>query len=952
MEKFALCKGKPAVFMVEDSAEAGIIRVADKVVGDFNKVTHRNDSVKKVSSELAKAENAVLFANVETSELLKKFSKEGLISLKELKGKWEAYATFLISLPKEGIKNLLVIAGSDKLGTIYGMFALSEKMGISPLTYWADAVIPYKKELVVDIEAGFVAKEPSVKFRGFFINDEWPCYGNWTVDHFGGFTAEMYDNVFELLLRLKGNYLWPAMWSSSFALDGPGLKSYELADEYGIYIGNSHHEPCLRAGEEYSKVRGKGSIYGDAWNFHTNTEGITRFWRDSMQERGGFTSLVTVGMRGEADSKILGENATLKDNIDLLKKVIVCQKQIIHEAEEKFNKKFPMMLALYKEVEPFYYGDENTEGLCDWDELSDVTMMLCEDNYGYLRTVPDDKMRKHPAGFGMYYHVDYHGSPISYEWINSTPLNKIWEQMSQAYDYGVRNIWILNVGDLKHNEFPLSYFLNLAYDFDKWGTKAPNTTAEYTKEYMKIHFGGKLSDSQIDEASEILTETVRLNSYRRPEALNPAIYHPSHYFETDRLLKRVADLEEREKAFCASLKGDVKDAWFSLSGFQTRATVNLLRMHLYASKNNMYAMQGRKQANSYEELITRSIERDEALKQMWADFLDGKWKGMEMASHIGFTKWNEDGCRYPVRMKVEPFNRPRMQVARADSTRIYDKVYGMPMQIIIDDFCYEGEDSVPIVISNTGVGSLKFKIDMPDVKWLSVDATEGVVENEQAVLFSCDRSKLSTAKETVRVKISDGDTTVMAVISGSKLSDSVKKSLSDKTFLPGRFGYVMNAEHYASKKGNATLLEDYGVWGEGMKFYPDTTSYNKGSEPYLQYRLYAEEAGEYTAEVIFAPTNPLSRSGVLEYGLKVNDGEAVYANTVPAGFKSGEGSDRVWAEGALTHRRVLTQKVNLKKGINKVSVLMPDAGLVLLRVHLYKEVPPVSYLGPDENVFI
>ena len=181
-------------------------------------------------------------------------------------------------------------------------------------------------------------------------------------------------------------------------------------------------------------------------------------------------------------------------------------------------------MALYKEVEPFYYGDENTEGLCDWAELDDVIMMLCEDNYGYLRTVPDDHMRKHPAGFGMYYHVDYHGAPISYEWINSSPLSVMWEQMTQAYDYGVRSIWILNVGDLKHNEFPLSYFMDLAYDFEKWGTQAPNTTFEYTKEAIDLHMGHTLSAAQLTEAAWILTETVRLNGYRRPEALNPDIY--------------------------------------------------------------------------------------------------------------------------------------------------------------------------------------------------------------------------------------------------------------------------------------------------------------------------------------------------------------------------------------------------------------------------------------------
>lgn len=948
--KFDLRSSGIAKFLIDGCAEKGISRVASKVVGDFNKITGLTEEVTVVTGELPKTEYAVLFATVGNSQMLAKLEKEGLFKASSLEGKWEVYSTNVYH-DVDGIKNLLVIAGSDKLGTIYGMFELSNKMGVSPLVYWADSVVEHHDTVAVEIEDGFESKEPSVKFRGFFINDEWPCYGNWTWDHFGGFTAEMYDHVFELLLRLKGNYLWPAMWSSSFALDGPGLASYELADEYGIYIGNSHHEPCLRAGEEYSKVRGKGSIYGDAWNFHTNTEGITRFWRDSLMERGGFTSMITVGMRGEADSKILGENATLKDNIDLLKKVIVCQKELIREAEQKFNKKYPMMLALYKEVEPFYYGDANTEGLCDWDELSDVTMMLCEDNYGYLRTVPDDRMRNHPAGFGMYYHVDYHGSPISYEWINSTPLTKMWEQMSQAYDYGIRNVWILNVGDLKHNEFPLSYFLNLAYDFDKWGTSAPNTTFEYTKQLMKLQLG-EATEEVISEAAEILTETVRINGLRRPEALNSDIYSPCHFHEADRMLKRAAILEAREEALLEKLNGQQKVAWISLTGFQTKAAINLLRMHLYAGKNALLAGQGRKSANAYAEMITETLSKDAALKEAWAGFVDGKWKGMELASHIGFTKWNEDGCRNPLRITVEPFNRPRMYVVRTDDEKVYDKVYGPAMEIKLDDFKYEGIDTASVVICNNGIGSFDYKVEMPEVSWLTCDKVSGKAENEEKVTFTCNRALVPTEETTVKAKISGGDTVVMVAITAGKLSEDKIKALPAKTFLPGRFGYVIDAKNYAKATGAPTILEDYGVYGFGVKYFPTTASYVKGSEPVLTYHLYSEENKSVTLETVFAPTNPLTRDGILEYGVSVNEGAAEYKNTVPAGYRAGEGSDITWAMGALNHRRPVRTAIELKKGVNEVNIHLPYAGLVPLRLNIFEKEMPVSYLGGPENEFV
>lgn len=941
-------------FLVDVNAFPGVKRVAGKVVDDFNEITGHGVSLNEVS-ELPTASRAVFIATYGKSEILDKLEKAGLINTAKLADKTEVYADYIVTVPGK-VDCLLVIAGSDKLGTIYGAFDLSEKMGVSPLKYWADACLPRKKDLAVEIENGFVSREPSVRYRGLFINDEWPCYGNWTVDHFGGFTAEMYDHVYELLLRLKGNYIWPAMWSSSFAWDGPGLKSYELADEYGIYVGNSHHEPCLRAGEEYRQVRGKDSVYGDAWNFHTNTEGITRFWRDSMMERGGFNSVVTVGMRGEADSTILGKDATLKDNIDLIKKVFVAQKQIIAEAEEKFNKKFPKMLALYKEVEPFYYGDETTEGLCDWDELDDVIMMLCEDNYGYTRTLPDDKMRSHKGGFGMYYHVDYHGSPISYEWINSTPLTKMWEQMSQAYDFGVDKLWILNTGDLKHNEFPLTYFLNLAYDFDKWGTSAPNNTFGYTKDFMKLHFGGALSDAEAEEAAWILTETVRLLSYRRPEALNSTIYNPVHFGEADRMLARVDELEKRTEAFISDKSEEVKSAWYSLTGFQTENAINIIRMHIYAGKNALLALQGRKTANDMAKLVTDTIATDKAYKKEWADYKDGKWKGMEMEAHVGFIKWNDDGARYPLRTTVEPFDKPRMFVLRSDEEPVYDKVYGGPMEINVDDFTYEGVTKVSLDICNTGIGTISYEIQGNVPEWLIIDKYSATIENDDRVTLTCLRDKLKVETETVVLTITDKDTRVNVKVSACRTPDELLAGLPANTVLEGPSGFVVNSINYAAKHEPAgtsfVVLEDYGVYGSAVKAYPDTRYFDRGSEPSLTYKMYAKTPGKYTLETIFAPTSPQTREVKLGFGVAVNGGAANYMNTVPKGYRSGEASDPVWAEGALTHRRVLKQEIEIKEGINDITILLPDPGLVLLRVNAYAVKPLDSYFGPIETVVV
>ena len=478
-------------FIIEQSAYSGVLKITGKVAHDMELVTGTLPEISVVETidheevrSSAARELTIIVATMEHSRWL---DAQKNIPTDVLKGKRECYGWFF---PDDGLRErLLVIVGSDKRGTIYGLFHLSEIFGVSPFVNWCHVVPVHRDEIRLSTDMACIAKEPSVEYRGFFINDEWPAFGTWSEYHFGGPNAKAYEPIFELLLRLKGNYLWPAMWSARFEDDGPGLLNAELADEYGVIMGMSHHEPCLRQGEEYKYLRGKDSIYGDAWNFKTNREGIIRFWEDGLKRSGKFENVITVGMRGEADTAIMGKGATLADNIELLRDVLRTQRKLIRENVNEDLSKVPRMIALYKEVEAFFYGDETTQGLIGSKELYDVILMLCDDNYGNLRTLPTEEMRKHPGGYGMYYHFDYHGWPTSYEWINSSYLPKIWEQMTQAYDFGVQKLWIVNVGDIATQEFPLSFFMDLAYDFERWGTTAPNTTDAYTRLWVKRQFG-------------------------------------------------------------------------------------------------------------------------------------------------------------------------------------------------------------------------------------------------------------------------------------------------------------------------------------------------------------------------------------------------------------------------------------------------------------------------------
>lgn len=630
---------------LEEQALPGVVRVAEAVAGDVFLVTGKRP-------ELVKAPAVPKNACIVPMTLGHSRLAEALGGFPEIAGKREVYEIRLVKELSPEISEALVVCGSDKRGTIYGLFRLSELLGVSPWVDFADVRPKPQSEVVWDEAVETVSKEPSVRYRGFFINDEWPSFGNWTMEKNGGFNAVCYQRIFELLLRLKGNYLWPAMWSASFPLDGPGLANEELADEYGVVISFSHHEPCMRASEEWDKVKGADTKYGCEWNYYTNREGLLNYWRDGLARSGRFENIITIGMRGERDTSMLGPDATLSQNIELLRDIIREQRKLIAAEVNPNLSQVPQMLALYKEVEAYFYGNEDAKGLIGWEELEDVILMLCEDNFGNMRTLPDEQMRKHRGGYGMYYHFDYHGGPISYEWVNSTPLAKVWEQMTQAYEYGVRDLWIVNVGDLKPQELPLSYFLDLAYDYETYGIKHPNETERYTLEWVTRQFGGWLSEPEnggekLEAVRSVLTGYTRLNNLRRPEALSRKTYHPVHEKEAARMLAACDRLEELAEQGRNALLPEAQDSYFELVYFPAVASLNLVRMQIYAGINGMLLTQGSPLADAYAEKTKRCIERDRELTRRYHDCAGGKWNHMMSSKHVGFVSWNDEGSDYP-----------------------------------------------------------------------------------------------------------------------------------------------------------------------------------------------------------------------------------------------------------------------------------------------------------------
>lgn len=953
---------------LEQSAFPGVNRVTEKVAHDVELVSGKKPQIlveKEIPETLESSGEdwTIIAATKGKSSFLKKLEEAGSAELKELEQKRECYAWIFPEIKNRTKSNLLVIAGSDKRGTIYGLFHLSEMLGVSPFVDWCGLMPPKQEKIELREDMACISKEPSVRYRGFFINDEWPAFGNWCNHNFGGFNAKAYDHVFELLLRLKGNYLWPAMWSARFADDGPDLLNAELADEYGIIMGMSHHEPCLRQGEEYKYLRGKNSVYGDAWNFRTNREGITKFWEDGLKRSGKFENVITVGMRGEADTAIMGKNATLEDNIQLLRDVLKTQKKLIQERVNPDLTKVPRMIALYKEVEEFFYGNEKTKGLMGAEELEDVILMLCDDNYGNLRTLPTEEMRKHAGGYGMYYHLDYHGWPVSYEWINSSYLPKIWEQMSMAYDFGVRELWMVNVGDIATQEFPLSFFLDMAYDFDRWGSRALNCTQEYTRKWVRQQFGSVEEETQ-DTIADILEQYTKIIHRRRPEALNPETYHPvqekesSRIFEEEeQLLKKLQDVYETiEKTNPQNLS-----AFIALVYYPAFGTMNLVKMQILAGWNHYYANLGAVCANDYGDEVERCMEQDRKAVEMYHQMDQGRWYGMGMSQHIGFTHWNEDECRNPVVMRVIPLKKRSILVAADGTAQHAEGSPWLDNTMKLKDFLNPDCTRASVTLYSRSDLKAEYKV-LKKPGWLSVEPMEGWLDgvsqkkvrlNLTLIKQRLPETNQDTIQDSLEIATPEGKCEITVPVYTGNLQDKKNVFVDTMGYLSIEAAHYVNSVpgNYKDRQVKFENLQGYGKTNSAMKAFPSDACTVPGQDaPYLEYQFVLEESGTYEAEFYMQPSNPVTRENQLLYAVRINEEMTETVNAVEKDYQVGDQAEK-WAEGVLSQIRRQTVSIKCRAGFNTLRVYHVTPGFVLEKIVIYPmgEKPEESYLGPAET---
>ena len=589
---FCIAKdGNTAAIVVDEQDWKGVIRAANDLGDDVRKVT---GTACPVVSDLP-ADKSILIGTIGKSRIIDKLIKQKKLNVKDIKGKWEAYRI-------EVIDGNLVIAGSDKRGTIYGIYEISRRIGVSPWYWMADAPVVHKDELWWNDLT--VTDAPKVKYRGIFINDEWPSFGTWCQKHFGGVNSKAYEKIFELLLRLKANYFWPAMWATAFNEDDP--ESPRLANEMGIVMGTSHHEPMMRSHREYLKRKDEVG----PWDYATNKERVDQFFREGMERNKAYDNLVTIGMRGDGDVAMgKGDDA---ENMRTLKNVIEGQRKIIKDIYGRSDA-VPQLWAIFTEVQRYYDAGFTVS--------DDVTLLFCDNNWGYIRRKGTAAERKRKGGLGLYYHIDMNGGPWNDRWVNTTTVPKLREQLNLAYRSGIDRIWIINVGDLKPKEMPISFIMDYA-----WNPMSvePGQEAEWLRVWTHSVFGG-LPSEITNECADIIALYSKLNLIRKPEVQVPGLFN---YKEMLHLNNQWQSIMLRCEALKEQIPAEAQDAFYQLVYYPAVASAGVAMMYNAATMGDSLT-------------VNYLMEKDQRLTDYYNKVMaGGKWDGMMLDNHIGYTKWS------------------------------------------------------------------------------------------------------------------------------------------------------------------------------------------------------------------------------------------------------------------------------------------------------------------------
>ncbi len=905
---FALADHQSVVpLLVSDDDWPGVVRAAGDLSADIDRVTGTQPALLHARADLHNGD-AVLIGTIGRSHLIDDLVRRHKLDVSGITGKWETAVTTIVEHPMPGVGRALVIAGSDKRGTIFAIYDLSEQIGVSPWYWWADVRVPHQDALFVE-PGRHTQPVPAVKYRGIFLNDEAPALTGWVNEKYGGYNSKFYVHVFELLLRLKANFLWPAMWNSAFAADDP--LNAKLADEYGIVMGTSHEEPMMRAEKEWKRADGP-------WNYAENQKRIDEFWRTGMERDKNYEEIVTLGMRGVNDTPM-----SASANSALLEKIVANQRQILKETVNPDLEKVPQVWAL-KEVQSYY---DNGMRVPD-----DVTLLWSDDNWGNLRRLPTPEERQRPGGAGIYYHFDYVGDPRSYKWLNTNPIPKVWEQMNLALHYGADRIWVVNVGDLKPMEFPIEFFLTMARAPDRWNQ---DNLDEYTRLWAAREFGP-------EHAVEIATaveDYTRYNGRRKPELLEPGTFSLTNYHEANRVEQEWKVLAARVDKLADELPEGERASFFELVQYPVDACANLTELYIAAGRNALYARQGRASANSYAAEARTLFAKDAALADEYNHkLLDGRWNHMMDQTHIGYTFWNEPPLNaMPAVTEVQPATVASIGIAVEGN---------LGLRPSLSQFDSVAQQTRTMTLFNRGLTPVDFQVTTSD-PWIVVSRDSGTVSNEDLALeVHVDWAIAPAGSASGSVTMSQKDAAPTIVQVNTVRLRGVTRA-SAEGFVESDDYVAIEAADTTARTADATAhwveLPGFGETRSAMTVFPVTAASNTSSTASLQYRIYLYDSGYFTLETVLAPTLNFVPSRGLRFAVSVDDGP----RTIVDALEHNTQSD--WAQAVRAGVKKASIPLTIASpGYHTLKVWMVDPGVVLERIVLSHSILP-SYLGPPES---
>lgn len=946
---FTLASPRQTAAILYDASDAAVVkRAAELFAADVEAVTGRYPRVTSAAGETGPA---VIVGTVGGSALIRRLSEAGKIDTAPLEGAWERYLIQTVANPLPGIRKALVIAGSDRRGAAYGLFTLSELIGVSPWYWWAD--VPVKKHAALHVDAPpTYSQTPSVRYRGIFLNDEDWGLTPWASQTFeperGNIGPRTYAKVCELLLRLKANYLAPAMHPVSTSFNQiPENKL--VADTFAIVMGSTHCEPLLlnTASEWDTQTMGP-------WNYDKNKEGINRVLTQRVRENSPYENVYTLALRGLHDGA-MSTTLPMHEKVRMLQQALLDQRQILAENIDRPVETVPQAFTPYKEVLEIY-----SNGL----ELpDDITIVWPDDNYGYMKRLSGVREQRRTGRSGVYYHVSYLGVPHSYLWFSTTPPSLMYEELRKAYDTTADRLWLVNCGDLKGSEMQVSLFLDMAWDIGRF-------TADNVVTYPARWLAGIFGEAYYDRLEAMTREHLRLAFPRKPEymgwgyhwnrfdhnceQLTDTDFSFTNYDEAQRRLEAYRQLGARAEALLHEIGDKARPAFYQLVYYPLRGAELMNRMTLGGQRNRWYARQGRAATNAVRDEVQRCYDSLQVITRGYNSLLGGKW------NHMMSMRQNYDGVsayfNLPHLATHDAAGAPRLalQVAGEDVTGAR-AFHALPA---FDNYLRR---TYPVEIYNRGGGTLAWTAHASE-PWVVLSKSAGKTADEERITVGIDWEKAPSGN-AVPAQI---------VFRAGEQSEKVLVSLFNPT-APSRAElrgiYVENngcvsipaAGCHRVRENDRikiTAVEDLGIEGPALQLGDPTAPlqiFRSRDVPCAEYDFYAFDAGSVDVYTYVLPTFPLHADRDFRIGENTNT-DTKYSVQIDDGALATPSSShveysQVWFESVLRNCAVNKSTLHIDKpGRHTLRIRVGDPGIVLQKIVLDFGGMKRSYLGPQSTL--